>query len=147
MRATHLIVSYLRDTTGAIESVRRDGKTYFRVTDIAAMRKGVAELLKILQRIKGEGDYEAARSLTERYAVRIDPALRDEVVARAERVSIPSYVAYVMPDIVPIRDAAGDVQDARVAYTSDFATQMLKYSGKLPLEEPLPDAAPPGGPH
>ena len=146
MRATHLIVSYLRGTTAAIETVKRDGKTYFRVTDIAAMRRGVAELLKTLQRIKGEGDYDAARALTERYAVRIDPALRNEVVARAERASIASYVAYVMPDVVPIRDAAGDVQDARVEYTSDFATQMLKYSGKLPLEQPLSSSSPAGRP-
>jgi dipeptidyl-peptidase-3 len=146
MRATHLIVSYLRGTTAAIETVKRDGKTYFRVADIAAMRKGVAELLKTLQRIKGEGDYDAARTLTERYAVRIDPALRDEVVARAERAAIPSYVAYVMPDVVPIRDAAGDVRDVRIEYTSDFATQMLKYSGKLPLEEPLPAPSPSGEP-
>ncbi len=134
MRATHLIVSYLRDTTGAIEMVKRDGKSYLRVTDMAAMRKGVAELLKMLQRIKGEGDYDAARALTERYAVRFDPALRDEIVARAERASIPSFVAFVMPDVVPVRDVLGDVSDARLEYTSDFTTQMLKYSGKLPLE-------------
>ena len=147
MRATHLIVSYLRENTKAIESVRRDGKTYFHVTDIAAMRKGVADLLRVLQRVKGEGDYDSARPLMEHYAVRIDPALRDEVVARAERASIPSYVAFVMPDVVPIRDAAGDVQDVRVEYRSDFATQMLKYSGKLPLEEPLPAPSPSGDPH
>ncbi len=146
MRATHLIVSYLRDTAGAVVSVKRDGKTYFRVTDMAAMRKGVAELLKTLQRIKGEGDYGAARVLIERYAVRIDPALRDEVVSRSERAGIPSYVAYVMPDVVPIRDTAGEVRDARLAYASDFATQMLKYSGKLPLEEPLPAPSPAGDP-
>lgn len=144
MRAIHLIVSYVRGTTSAIETVKRDGKTYFRVADVAAMRKGVADLLKTLQRIKGTGDYQAARDLTERYAVRIDPALRDEVVARAERASIPSYVAYVMPDVVPVRDAAGDVRDVRVEYTSDFATQMLKYSGKLPLEEAIPAPSPSG---
>jgi dipeptidyl-peptidase-3 len=146
MRATHLIVSYLRDVTGAVESVRRDAKTYFRVADIAAMRKGVADLLRTLQRIKGEGDYDAARALIERYAVRFDPALRDEVVDRAERASIPSYVAYVMPDVVPIRDATGEVRDARVEYTSDFTTQMLKYSGKLPLEGPVDVASPAGNP-
>jgi dipeptidyl-peptidase-3 len=104
----------------------------------------VADLLKALQRIKGEGDYEAARALTERYAVRIDPVLRDEVVARADRARIPSYVAFVMPDVVPIRDVLGNVIDARVAYVSDFTTQMLRYSGKLPLEEPLETPSPSG---
>ncbi|MEK7282191.1 MAG: peptidase M49 [Acidobacteriota bacterium] len=137
MRATHLIVSYLREAA-AVEFIRRDGRTYARVRDIAAMRRGVAELLKTLQRIKGEGDYAAARDLTERYAVRIDPALRDEIVARADRAGIPSYVAFVMPDVVPVRDVNGEIQDVRLAHTSDLATQMLKYSGKFPLEEPPP---------
>ncbi len=144
MRATHLIVGYLRGTTGSVELVRRDGKTYARVTDIAAMRRGVAELLATIQRIKGEGDYQAARELTERYAVRIDPALRDEIVARARQAGVPSYVAYVMPDVVPERALTGEVWDVRLAYTSDLATQMLKYSGKLPLEEPTAAPSPAG---
>lgn len=144
MRATHLIVSYLREAAGGVEFVRRDGRTYARVRDVAAMRRGVAELLKTLQRIKGEGDYAAARDLTERHAVRIDPVLRDEIVARADRAGIPSYVAFVMPDMVPVRDVTGEIQDVRLAYASDLAAQMLKYSGKLPLEEPLP--APPPAP-
>jgi dipeptidyl-peptidase III len=135
MRATHLIVSYLRQETGSVEVVRRDGKTYFRVKDIPAMRRGVAELLATVQRIKGEGDYPAAKDLMERFAIRIDPSLRDEIVGRADRVGIPSYVAFVMPDLVPVRDAAGEVVDARVGYNSDLTSQMLKYSGKLPLEE------------
>ncbi len=135
MRATHLIVTYLRQVTKAVEQVRWDGRTYFRVKDIPAMRRGVADLLAIVQRIKGEGDFQAARDLLERFAIRIDPSLRDEIVGRADRVGIPSYVAYVMPDLVPVRDATGEVVDARVAYESDFTTQMLRYSGKLPLEE------------
>jgi dipeptidyl-peptidase-3 len=135
MRATHLIVSYLREVTGAVEAVRRDGKTYFRVKDVDLMRRGIAELLARVQVIKGEGDYADARDLMERFAIRVDPALRDEVIARADRAGIPSYVAYVMPDLVPIRDADGNVVDARVASTSDLTTQMLRYSGKLPMEQ------------
>ena len=142
MRATHLIVSYLREAAGGVEFVRRDGRTYARVRELAAMRRGVAELLKTLQRIKGEGDYAAARDLTERYAVRIDPVLRDEIVARADQAGIPSYVAFVMPDMVPVRDVTGEIQDVKLAYASDLAGQMLKYSGKLPLEEPLPAPSP-----
>ena len=147
MRATHLIVGYLREAARGVELVRRDGKTYSRVTDIATMRRGVAELLRTIQRIKGEGDYGAARDLTERYAVHIDPALRDEVVARARQAGIPSYVAFVMPDVVPERAVTGEVWDVHLAYTSDLATQMLKYSGKLPLEESIPAAAPAGNGH
>ena len=135
MRATHLIVGYLKEVTGAVEEVRREGKTYFRVKDIDLMRRGVAELLSKVQRIKGEGNYASARELVERFAIRIDPALRDEIVGRADRAGVPSFLAYVMPDLLPVRDAAGDVVDARVAYVSDLTLQMLKYSGKLPLEE------------
>ncbi|MFQ5877668.1 MAG: peptidase M49 [Acidobacteriota bacterium] len=134
MRATHLIVTYLREVTGAVESVERGGKTYSRVRDIEAMRRGVAELLAEIQRIKGEGDYAAARDLVERFGIRIDPELRDEIVARSRRVGVPSYVAFVMPDIVPVRDASDEVVDARIAYESDFTRQMLQYAGKLPLE-------------
>ena len=135
MRATHLIVGYLKEVTGAVQEVRREGKTYFRVKDIDLMRRGVAELLSKVQRIKGEGNYASARELVERFAIRIDPALRDEIVGRADRAGVPSFLAYVMPDLLPVRDAAGDVVDARVAYVSDLTLQMLKYSGKLPLEE------------
>jgi len=134
MRAIHLIVSYLREVTGAVGRVERDGRTYQRVRDLEAMRRGVGGLLAEVQRIKGEGDAEAARSLMERFAIRIDPRLRDELVGRAERARIPSYVAFVMPDLLPVRDAAGEVIDARVTYRSDLTEQMLQYAGKRPLE-------------
>ncbi len=138
MRATHLIVGWLRSRPGAVEEVRRDGRTYLRVADLAALREGVAQLLAEVQRIKSEGDFAAAHSLVERFAVRIDPRLRDEIVGRASRANVPSYLAYVMPDIVPIRDAAGEVVDARIDYPGDLTLQMLRYSGKLPLEAPGP---------
>jgi dipeptidyl-peptidase-3 len=98
------------------------------------MRKGVAALLAEVQRIKGEGDKTAARDLLDRFATRIDTRLRDEVVARADRAGIPSYVAFVMPEIVPVRDASGEVVDARLEAGGDFTLQMLRFSGKLPRE-------------
>jgi dipeptidyl-peptidase-3 len=134
MRAIHLIVGYLRDEAGAVERVRREGRTYQRITDLPAFRRGVAVLLAEVQRIKGEGDRDAARALSERFAIRIDPALRDEIVRRADQSGLPSYVAFLMPDVVPVRDGAGDVVDARLTYGQDFALQMLRFSGKLPLE-------------
>lgn len=134
MRATHLIVEWLRANGGGVETVSHDDRTYFKVADIAAMRKGVATLLAEVQRIKGEGDRAAARDLLERYATRIDTRLRDEVVSRADRAKIPSYLAYVMPEIVPVRDANGEVVDARLGPADDFTLQMLRFSGKLPRE-------------
>jgi dipeptidyl-peptidase-3 len=138
MRARHLIVSYLRETAEAVETVRRDGRSYFRVRDLDMMRRGIAELLAELQRIKAEGDYGAAGDLMRRFATRIDTTLRDEIVARADAAGIPSYLAFVMPDIVPIRDANGEVVDARIDYGSDFTEQMLRYSRKRPLEADTP---------
>jgi len=138
MRARHLIVSYLREVAGAVETVRRDGRSYFRVRDLAVMRRGIAELLAELQRIKAEGDYGAAGDLMRRFATRIDTALRDEIVARADAAGLPSYLAFVMPDIMPIRDASGEVVDARIDYGSDFTGQMLRYSRKRPLEADTP---------
>ncbi len=134
MRAMHLIVSYLREETRAVERVRREDRTYQRITDLQAFRRGVATLLAEVQRIKGEGDRGAARSLSQRFATRIDPALRDEIVRRADLAGVPSYVAFLMPEVVPVRDGAGNVVDARLAYGQDFALQMLRFSGKLPLE-------------
>ncbi|HZN02554.1 MAG TPA: peptidase M49, partial [Candidatus Polarisedimenticolia bacterium] len=134
MRATHLIVEWLRAHDGGVEVVSRDGRTYFRVADVPAMRKGVATLLAEVQRIKGEGDRAAARALLDRYATRIDPRLRDEVVARADRAGIPSYMAFVMPEIVPVRDASGEVVDASLEPGGDFTLQMLRFSGKLQRE-------------
>jgi dipeptidyl-peptidase-3 len=134
MRATHLIVQWLLAHGGGVEQVSHDSRTYLRLADAAAMRKGVAGLLAEVQRIKGEGDRAAARDLLERYATRIDTRLRDEVVGRADRAGIPSYLAFVMPEIVPVRDAAGDVVDARLEKAGDFTLQMLRFSGKLPRE-------------
>ena len=134
MRATHLIVEWLRAHDGGVEVVSRDGRTYFRLANVAAMRKGVATLLAEVQRIKGEGDRAAAREILERYATRIDARLRDEVVERADRAGIPSYMVFVMPEIVPVRDADGEVVDARLEPAEDFTLQMLRFSGKLPRE-------------
>ena len=136
MRATHLIVMWLLEHQSGAARVTRDGRTYLTVQDLAAMRRGIAALLREVQRIKSEGDLQAARGLLEAYATRFDPALRDEVVDRAARAGIPSYVAFVMPEIVPVRDASGDVIDARLSPPDDFTLQMLRFSGKLPREAP-----------
>ena len=134
MRATHLITGYLREVSRAVAPVVLHGKTYLKLVDPGAARRGVAELLAEVQRIKGEGDYAAGRALMQRFGLRIDPRLRDEVVERARRAGVPSYVAFVMPDIVPVRDAGGEVIDARIGPGSDLTLQMLRYSGKLPME-------------
>jgi dipeptidyl-peptidase-3 len=128
MRNRQLIVRWLMAHTGAIEMRVRDGKTYHVMTDVDAFREGVGRLLADVQRIKGEGDYEAARALVEDYGVHFDAALRDEIVARVDRLQLPSYTAFVMPRLEPIADASGRTIDVAIAYPRDLTAQMLEYS-------------------
>ena len=107
MRNRQLIVRWLIANTTAIDVRKRDGKTFYVLTDRAAFREGVGRLLAEVQRIKSTGDYEAARLLVETHGVHFDPALRDEVVARVERLDLPSYTGFVMPRLEPVRDESG----------------------------------------
>jgi dipeptidyl-peptidase-3 len=128
MRNRQMIVHWLRAHTAAIDVRRRDGKTFFVMVDAAAFRAGVARLLAEVQRIKGEGDYAAARQLFEEYGVHVDAALRDEVVARVDALQLPSFTAFVMPRLSPVTAADGEIVDVDVSYPCDFEAQMLEYS-------------------
>lgn len=130
MRNRQMIVRWLMDNTTAIERRTRDGKTFFVMTDWRAFREGVATLLAEVQRIKSEGDYEAARTLFESYGIYFDGALRDEVVERVASVGLPSYTGFVQPRLEPVVDADGVITDVRISYPQDFTAQMLEYSGK-----------------
>ena len=130
MRNRQTVVHWLIDNTEAIEVRRRDGKTYNVVTDVEAFRAGVAELLAEVQRIKSEGDYDAARALFEEYGIRFDPALRDEVLERVAAVDLPSYTGFVMPKLEAVTGPDGEITDVRISYPRDFTQQMLEYSGK-----------------
>jgi dipeptidyl-peptidase III len=128
MRNRQMIVHWLRAHTSAIDIRRRDGRTYFVMTDAAVFRQGVGQLLAEVQRIKSEGDYAAARRLFEEYGVRFDPTLRDEVVARVDRLKLPSYTGFVMPRLEARRDARGAIVDVDISYPGDLESQMLEYS-------------------
>jgi dipeptidyl-peptidase III len=130
MRNRQMIVHWLIAHTRAIEVRKRDGKTFYVMTDPQAFRSGVGALLAEVQRIKATGDYDAAATLFESYGVHFDPALRDEVLARVAELDLPSYTGFVMPRLDPIRDEAGAITDVAIAYPLDFAGQMLEYSGK-----------------
>jgi dipeptidyl-peptidase-3 len=128
MRNRQLIVHWLMANTRAIELRRRDGKSYYVMVDAAEFHRGVGVLLAEVQRIKGEGDYAAARTLTETYGVHFDPSLRDEVVTRVDALKLPSYSAFVMPRLSPVRDESGAITDVEVTYPCDLEAQMLEYS-------------------
>src|SRR6185503_18061111 len=89
--------------------------------------EGIGRLLAEVQRIKSEGDYQAARAMFDTYGIHFDPALRDEVVARVDALHLPSYSAIVMPRLTPkYRD--GEIVDVEVTYPCDLEAQMLEYS-------------------
>jgi dipeptidyl-peptidase-3 len=134
MRNRQMIVHWLLAHTRAIEVRRRDAKTYYVMVDATEFRAGVGRLLAEVQRIKAEGDYDAARTLFETYGVHFNPALRDEVVARVERLNMPSYTGFVQPRLEPVIGDDGQIADVRITYPCDLAAQMLEYSGR-PLTE------------
>ncbi len=130
MRNRQLIVRWLMAHSTAIEVRRRDGKTYYVMTDLQAFKDAVGRLLGEVQRIKAEGDAAAAAALIETYGVHFDPALRDEVVTRVDRLQMPSYTGFVQPRLSPVRDGAGRITDVEISYPLDLKRQMLEYSGK-----------------
>jgi dipeptidyl-peptidase-3 len=128
MRNRQMIVHWLLANTNAIERRRRDGKTYYVVVDVAAFREGVGRLLAEVQRIKSEGDYDAAHALFEAHGIHFAPALRDEIVARVEALELPSYTGFVMPRLQTVTNAAGEITDVTISYPLDLTAQMLEYS-------------------
>jgi dipeptidyl-peptidase III len=128
MRNRQAIVHWLIAHTNAIDIRKRDGKTYYVLVDPGSFRAGVVRMLAEVQRIKSEGDYTAARILFETYGVHFDAGLRDEIVARVDRLRLPSYTGFVMPILDPIYDSSGAIADVAISYPCDLTTQMLKFS-------------------
>jgi dipeptidyl-peptidase-3 len=130
MRNRQAIVHWLMAHTSAVEIRRREGKTYYVVVDLAGFRDGVARLLAEVQRIKSEGDYGAAKALFETYGVHFDARLRDEIVARVDRLKLPSYTGFVMPRLQAVYAEDGSITDVQISYPCDLMTQMLEYSAQ-----------------
>ena len=107
---------------------KRAGKTYVRINDYKALRGLFARLLAEIQRIKSEGDYEAARELVERYAVHVDVTLHNEVLARYEKLNLAPYKGFINPQLIPVMDDQGQIADIYVSYSESYAHQMLRYS-------------------
>jgi dipeptidyl-peptidase-3 len=127
-RNRQLIVNYIMDKTGAIQKVERNGKTYFLLKGFDKMKQGVGQLLAELMRIKAEGDYAAIKALVDQYGVHFDAKLRDQVVARYQRLQVPSYWAGINSDLTPTLDPAGQVTAVKISYPRDFVKQQLGYA-------------------
>jgi dipeptidyl-peptidase III len=127
-RDRQLIAHYIADKVpGSIEQFNRDGKTYVRVADYQKMRQGVGMLLAELMRIKAEGDYDAIKALVDKYGVHFDPALRDQVLARYEKLNLPTYFAGVNANLSASFTGNGEVKKVEIGYWDDPAEQYLNY--------------------
>ena len=136
MRNRALIARWtLAYADGAIELVcEQDGKaangrrTYLKVNDYAKLRTLFGELLREIQRIKSEGDYEAARRLVEGYAIDIDADLHREILSRYAKLNIAPYKGFINPRLTLKRNERGEIVDVEVDYSEGYAHQMLRYS-------------------
>lgn len=111
-----------------VEFVKRDGKTFVKINDYNALRDLFGQLLAEVQRVRSEGDYEAGRKLVLDYAVKVDPALHNEVLERYSHLDIAPYKGFVNPVYTPVFDSDGNITDVTVSYTEDYTTQHLRYS-------------------
>ena len=127
MRNRSLIAHWCYEQGDVIQLEQRDGKTYVRITDYQALRTLFARLLAEIQRIKSEGDYEAARQLVERYAVKVDAALHEEILERYKKLNLAPYKGFINPVMKPVMDDTGNICDIQLDYTESYVHQMLRY--------------------
>lgn len=111
-----------------IEYVKKDGKTYIKINDYAKLHNLFGQLLSEVQRIKSEGDYEAGRDLVENYAVKVDPTIHNEILARYATLDIAPYKGFVNPIYTPVMDKNGNIVDVTLNFTEGYTEQMLRYS-------------------
>lgn len=129
MRNRQLVAKWaLEMGTGenVIEKKQRDGKTYFVVNDYNKLRKLFGNLLREIQRIKSEGDYNAGKNLVENYGVKVDQDLHKEVIARYTKLNIAPYAGFIQPKLVPVMEGK-KIIDVKIEYPEDFTKQMLEY--------------------
>lgn len=111
-----------------MELVVKDGKTFLRINDYEKLRALIATLLAEVQRIKSEGDYEAARELVERYGVKVDANLHQEILSRYEQLHLAPYKGFLNPVMAPVYNDQGEIVDIQLDYTESYTSQMLRYS-------------------
>lgn len=111
-----------------IELKKENGKTLLFIHDYEKMRTLIGELLAEIQRIKSEGDYNAAAEIVEKYAVKIDPELHAEITERYKSLNLAPYKGFVNPQYEAVYDKNGEITDIKVYYGEGYAEQMLRYS-------------------
>ena len=132
MRNRALIAHWtLEHGKGAVELVKRNGKTYVQINNYEQLHRLFGELLAEVQRIKSEGDFNAARNLVENYAVKVDERLHAEVLERFTKLDIAPYKGFINPVYKPILNGEDEIIDVEVDYSEAYDTQMLRYSSEF----------------
>ena len=130
MRNRALIAHWCLRNGDCMKLVKHNGKTYLHISNYENLRRQIAQLLAEIQRIKSEGDYEAARNLVETYAVRVDATLHSEVLSRYKKLNLAPYKGFINPWLIPVFDKDGQIADVQVNYAESYEHQMLRYSSE-----------------
>lgn len=131
MRNRALIARWtLEHYPSAVRLVKHGEKTYVEVSDYEQLREAFAKLLAEIQRIKSEGDFDAAKLLVERYAIHVEPKLHEELLARYKSLGIAPYKGFLNPKMEVVSDGDGNATDVRLDYTEAYDEQMLRYSSE-----------------
>ena len=131
MRNRQLIAAWALEhgaQNDVVNLVVKDGKTYVVINDYVKLRSLFGELLAEIQRIKSEGDYEAARELVEKYAVKVNPVLHTEILERYRALNLAPYKGFINPVYNAVTDNDGNITDVTIDYSEGYAEQMLRYS-------------------
>ncbi len=129
MRNRALIAHWcMEHSEGNVRLEKHNGKTYVAIADYEQLRTLFARLLAEIQRIKSEGDFNAARDLVERYAVQVDAEVHAEILERYRRLNLAPYKGFINPWMKPVCDDNGNITDIEIDYTETYEHQMLRYS-------------------
>jgi len=110
-----------------VEFFKRDGKTYVKINDYNKLRNLFGDLLKEIQRVKSEGDFEAGKKIIEDFGVKVDSELHTEILARYAKLNLAPYTGFVNPMLIPVYDTNGGITDITVEYINDYLSQMMYY--------------------
>lgn len=113
-----------------IEYVKRNNKTFIKINDYSKLRELFGQLLTEVQRIKSEGDYAAGKNLVEKYGIKIDRNIHQEILDRNAKLNIAPYKGFVNPVYTPVYNDLGEIIDINISYDEDYVSQMLRYSNE-----------------
>ncbi len=130
MRNRQLIAQWVLQhaANNEVAIIEKDGKHFLQINDYEGVHRLYGELLAEIQRITSEGDYNAAKEMVETYAVKVDPAIHNEILSRYAKLNLAPYKGFVNPVYTPVYDAQGNITDIKIDYTEGYIEQHLRYS-------------------